>query len=97
MLSKEEIEKLLSCDNCKLKECIGCNITYTERKQIREYIEQIEKQRNRLATILSDKEDDKQKLIEKLKEIIDNDEMSDVEYQMKRELALEILEILKGK
>lgn len=41
-------------------------------------------------------ESDKQKLIEKLKKIIQDDKMSDREYQFKRELALEILEILKG-
>lgn len=39
---------------------------------------------------------DKQKLIEKLEEIIDDDKMSDIEYQHKRELALKISEILKG-
>lgn len=37
-----------------------------------------------------------QKLIEKLEEIIDDDKMSDIEYQHKRELALKISEILKG-
>lgn len=41
-------------------------------------------------------ESDKQKLIEKLEEIIQDDKMSDREYQFKRELALEILEIVKG-
>ncbi len=41
MLNKE-IENLLNCDNCKLKECIGCEISYTDRKKIRQYIEQLE-------------------------------------------------------
>ena len=41
-------------------------------------------------------ESDKQKLIEKLEKIIQDDKMSDREYQFKRELALEILEIVKG-
>lgn len=40
-------------------------------------------------------ESDKQNLIEKSEEIIQDDKMSDREYQFKRELALEILEILK--
>lgn len=74
MLSKEEMHKVLNkCDNCNLKECINCEMSYTVRQMIREYIEQLEKeveevtiQRNELATILSDKEDDKQKLMEKL-------------------------------
>lgn len=58
MLSKEEIEGILNkCGNCKLTECIGCDTTYTERKQIREYIEKLET--------------DKQELIKKLKIAID--------------------------
>lgn len=61
--------------------------TYAEGKAIKlnnalEYIDQLES--------------DKQKLIEKLEKIIQDDKMSDREYQFKRELALEILEILKG-
>lgn len=39
---KEEIEKLLSCNNCDLKEYIGCEITYTDREKIKDYIEQVE-------------------------------------------------------
>ena len=42
-MKNKEIEKLLSCDNCVLKECIQCEISWTERKKIREYIEQLER------------------------------------------------------
>ena len=42
MLNKEQIEKLLDCSNCNLKECISCEITYTDRKNIREYIKYLE-------------------------------------------------------
>ena len=41
MLNKE-VEKLLDCSNCELKECITCDITYTDRKKIREYIQKVE-------------------------------------------------------
>lgn len=41
-MQNKEIEKLLSCDNCKLSECIQCEISYTDKKKIREYIEQLE-------------------------------------------------------
>ncbi len=44
-MSKEEkkkIEQLLDCSKCNLKECIGCEITYTDRKKIEEYIKQLE-------------------------------------------------------
>ena len=42
-MKNKEVEELLDCSKCKLKECIGCDITYTDRKKIKEYIEKIEK------------------------------------------------------
>ncbi len=50
MLNKE-IENLLSCDNCKLSECVQCEISYTDRKKIREYIEQLEAENTTLKQI----------------------------------------------
>ena len=41
-MKNKEVEKLLDCSNCELKECITCDITYTDRKKIREYIEKLE-------------------------------------------------------
>lgn len=43
MLNKE-IEKLLDCNNCKFATCEQCEISYTDKKKIREYIEQLEKE-----------------------------------------------------
>ena len=42
-MKNKEVEELLACSNCKLKECIGCDITYTDRKKIKEYIEEMAK------------------------------------------------------
>ena len=42
-MKSKEVEKLLDCIKCKLTECIGCDITYTDRKKIKEYIEELEK------------------------------------------------------
>lgn len=42
-MKNKEVEKLLDCSKCKLTECIGCDITYTDRKKIKEYIEELEK------------------------------------------------------
>ena len=42
MLSKEEIEKLLDCSECNLKECIACEITYTDKQKIKKCIELLE-------------------------------------------------------
>ena len=59
MLSKEEIENILNkCDTCKLTECIGCDITYTERNQIREYIEQLERTIRTTSKELTHKQDE---------------------------------------
>ena len=39
----KEVEQLLNkCDNCKLKECIGCEFTWTDIQKIRKYIEELE-------------------------------------------------------
>lgn len=54
-------------------------------KKMFEYAEQVEQL-----------EINNKKIIEKLEEVINDDDMSDVEYQMKRELAIEILKITKG-
>lgn len=49
-----------------------------------------------LKSELDQLETNNKKIIEKLEEVINDDDMSDVEYQMKRELAIEILKITKG-
>lgn len=51
MLSEEIQEILTKCDNCKLTECIGCDITYTEKNEIREYINQLEAENTNLKKI----------------------------------------------
>ena len=45
--------------------------------------------------IINDYIEERQKLIDMLERVVDDDEISDVEYQIKRELASEILSILK--
>ena len=41
-MNKEEIELLNKCDNCKLKECIACEFTYTDIQKIKKYVEETE-------------------------------------------------------
>ena len=41
-MNKEVEELLTKCDNCKLKECIGCEFTYTDIQKIRKYVGSIE-------------------------------------------------------
>lgn len=80
-MTKEQAQKVLD----ELQETI--QNTYAEGKAIK---------LNNVLKYIDQLESDKQKLIEKLEKIIQDDKMSDREYQFKRELALEILEILKG-
>lgn len=42
-MKNKEIENLLSCENCRLNECIQCEISYTDRNKIRKYIEYLER------------------------------------------------------
>ncbi len=59
MLDKEEIDKILSCDNCPTSyACEGCDITYNDKQKIKEYInwieksnEQLDRENNRLEKI----------------------------------------------
>ena len=96
MLSKEEIESMkiglwnIIADNLK---AMQCSLTDTSDKK--EWQKEINVIDNALEYI-DQLESDKQKLIEKLEKIIQDDKMSDREHQFKRELALEILEIVKG-
>ena len=107
MLSKEEIEKdntfkismpLITDEDIRKIDNNFENIvkeftkSYVKEKDLvlAQYI--MKKQQDKLDQL----ESDKQKLIEKLEGVIQDDKMSDREYQFKRELALEILEILKG-
>lgn len=50
-MKNKELEELLDCSKCKLTECIGCDITYTDRKKIKEYIEELEKMVELMAEI----------------------------------------------
>ena len=95
-MNKEEIEKvkelLNKCDNCKLKECIACEFTWTDIQKIKKYVKELE-------SILD-------KVTDKLKETIkiEREFMKDTEhksmafhYSNGREvLSKEILEIIEG-
>lgn len=42
-MSNKEIKKLLSCNSCRISyACEGCEITWTDKKKIKEYIDQLE-------------------------------------------------------
>ncbi len=100
MLSKEGIElmkeclkelyKKLSKRNLLSKQSVKAALKYIE--QLETELKEVTTQRNELATKLSDKEDDKQKLIEKLEK--DKMEQFD-DYTIY--LIESYLEIMKGK
>ena len=48
----KEVEQLLNkCDNCKLKECIGCEFTWTDIQKTRKYIEELEQKQSILDKV----------------------------------------------
>lgn len=48
----KEVEQLLNkCDNCKLKECIGCEFTWTDIQKIRKYIQELEQKQSILDKV----------------------------------------------
>ena len=84
MTEEERIQKLLSCNECKFATCEQCEISYTDKKLIKEYISEKDKIIDLMAEqlagltifdivkdeplILSDKEDVKQYFANKTKE-----------------------------
>lgn len=90
-MDKEVKELLNKCDNCKLKECIACEFTYTDIQKIKKYVEE-------LKSILD-------KVTDKLKEDIENAEkgkdtnimLIKEYYRNKKEYAQEILNIIESK
>ena len=79
-MNKEVKELLNKCDNCKLKECIGCEFTYVDIQKIKKYVENIETLNETYQVInelsereikkLEQKESMLDKLTDKLKERI---------------------------
>ena len=97
-MDKEEIEKLIE-DMTKVRP----EMLDDKGLKLFKVIMQILDERDNLRAdnyeannIINDYIEERQKLIDKLERIVDDDEISDVEYQMKRELASEILLILRG-
>lgn len=53
-MDKEEIERILSCEKCGLTECIGCEITYTDKKKIADYIQELEEREKEIKRRIRD-------------------------------------------
>lgn len=107
MLSKEEMHKVLNkCDNCNLKECINCEMSYTVRQMIREYIEQLETDKQKLIDKLekdNGQDTESVKRFEEMRRSCKDDSFYKKSYQTsihklnaRRGIRSEILEILKG-
>ena len=94
MLSKEKIEnKKISLDEwLKIYKILKENMLIVESINPEPFVEFVDL----LLSEIQQLETDKKKLIEKLEEVIKGKDMSDREYQIKRELAQEILSMIKG-
>ncbi len=64
----KEVEQLLNkCDNCKLKECIGCEFTWTDIQKIRKYIQELEQKQSILDKVTDKLKEDIEKSKEQIK------------------------------
>lgn len=50
-MNKEGEQLLNKCDNCKLKECIGCEFTWADIQKIRKYIQELEQKESILDKV----------------------------------------------
>ena len=67
---KEVKELLNKCDNCKLKECEGCEFTYTDIQKIKKYVESIELT-NETYQVINELSDRRTKELEQKETILD--------------------------
>lgn len=52
-MTEKRINELLSCDNCKFATCEQCEISYNDKKLIKKYIEEKDKQIEQYQNILA--------------------------------------------
>ena len=93
MNKEKEVKELLNkCDNCKLKECIGCEFTCTEIQKIKEYVEQKESILDKVTDKLKETRKKERELMPYLPH-----KSASFHYANGREvLAKEILNIIEG-
>ena len=90
---KEEIENLLNkCDNCNLKECIGCEFTYVDIQKIKKYVEQKES----ILDKVTDKLKEDIKKFDRLRKTHEMYSLSEERLSSKYFYAQEILNIIEG-
>lgn len=53
-MNKEVKELLNKCDTCKLKQCEGCEFTYTDIQKIKKYVEQKESILDKVTEFIKD-------------------------------------------
>ena len=86
---EEEVKELLNkCDTCKLKQCEGCEFTYTDIQKIKKYVEQKE-------TILDKVTDFANKIATEKAEKYNSKNQKEVDFS-EWNVALEILNIIEG-
>lgn len=91
-MTKEVKELLNKCDNCKLKECIGCEFTCTEIQKIKEYVEQKES----ILDKVTDKLKEDIERFDKYRKMHKMYSASEERLSSKYFYAFELLEFIKG-
>ena len=95
-MNKEVKELLDKCNNCKLKECEGCEFTYTDIQKIKSYVEELESILDKVTDKLEEDAREKEGYIkwldERTKEIVQPRKT----IVIKSDYARSILNIIEG-
>ena len=93
---KEVKELLNKCDNCKLKECEGCEFTYTDIQKIKKYVEQKETILDKVTDKLKEDAREEEGYIKWLDERTQEISQSKKTIIVKSDYARSILNIIEG-
>lgn len=100
-MNKEVKELLNKCDNCKLKECIGCEFTYVDIQKIKKYVGNIEilNETYQVINELSEREikklEQKEAILDKVKEECKK-QMTEYEDSILEIFPQKLLNIIEG-
>lgn len=85
-MNKEVKELLNKCDNCKLKECIGCEFTYVDIQKIKKYVGNIEIL-NETYQVINELSEREIKKLEQKESILDKvtDKLKELETELKND------------
>lgn len=95
-MDKQVKDLLNKCDNCKLKECIACEFTYTDIQKIKKYVEELESILDKVTDKLKEDAREEEGYIKWLDERTQEISPSKKTIIVKSDYARSILNIIEG-